>query len=123
MYIFTVHTYVCKVLIEIYMSIVHHLSMSCSFFFFGSKNFCHLFDIDDVDCLDEVYSMLLCREIVCLLGKKSMSKTLIPTIALSFFLYLFSSLLPILQHRLSYDSMDGVTGTIIISNVLAKTDR
>jgi hypothetical protein len=122
MYIFTVHTYVCKALIEIYMSIVHHLSMSCSFFF-CSKNFCHLFDIDDVDCLDEVYSMLLCREIVCLLGKKSMSKTLIPTIVLSLFLSLALLLLLLLQRRLSYDSMDGVTGTIIICNVLAKTDR
>ncbi len=41
------------------------------FYHVSVKNFCHLFGIGDADCLDEVYSMLLCR-LVCLLSRKGM---------------------------------------------------
>jgi hypothetical protein len=67
--------YIYKALIEIHIYMVHHLSitkMSCSFLLFyrpSLKNLCYLLDIGYVDCLDEVYNMLLCRIVCCLSGR------------------------------------------------------
>lgn len=69
------------------------LSLSRSLFSRSySENFCHLFDIDDVDCLDEVYSMLLCRRIRLLL-RRCIQKTAILTIILSASIYFSLSLI------------------------------
>lgn len=130
---FCIHKYgdVCRALIEIYMMIVHHLSMmktrevglSRSLFSRScSENFCHLFDIDDVDCLDEVYSMLLCRRIRLLL-RRCIQKTAILTIILSASIYFFFSLSPclLLLWRLLFLSSsisNAFIHPIIIKNLL-----